>query len=617
VVRNRLETRMELEDYGLIPSKSLGNERSPQGLAGRRCRTHSGCRPDIRESVERIRQLAAELVRAPVLVGRVIPELALARSRGDSLASILRRSARTRPGALALVTADETLTRRELVARIDARAAWLRARGTLEGERVTIVGHPSAEYVCWLLACSSVGATAVLTSDALSASYLGRLLELVPAKLVVASHAGAACLASGPGVIDYESDAFQRELRSFGDPTAIPELPAAGRDLACIFSSGTTGPARPSFISEERAVFVATIFARLVHQLGRADRLYCCLPLHHASGLLLGLGVCLVAGVPIILRERFSARGFFDDVRRYRATVALYIGELGRALLAQPPQALDREHSLRLLVGNGMGRATWEGLLTRFAIPDIAEFYAATEFPGAIVNLTGKLGSVGHVPLERLRGYRLVRLDATDGVVRGAGGFAEEPAPSEPGELVMKLSGRSSKAAVAESRILHDLFRSGDAYVRSGDLFRRDRDGYYWFVDRLGDAYRFNGELVSTHDVEELCERHGAPGVSIVGVRVPGIEGKVGLAAVVRGSLELSTFESAIEALPGFARPRFVRLIPALELGESFKIRKQRYADEGVDPSRVADPLYFVADGRCEPLTAETWGRIAGGSLRL
>ena len=105
--------------------------------------------------------------------------------------------------------------------------------------------------------------------------------------------------------------------------------------------------------------------------------------------------------------------------------------------------------------------------------------------------------------------------------------------------------------------------------------------------------------------------------MSIVGVRVPGIEGKVGLAAVVRGSLELSTFEAAIEALPGFARPRFVRLIPALELGESFKIRKQRYADEGVDPSRVADPLFFVAGGRCEPLTAETWGRIAGGSLRL
>jgi fatty-acyl-CoA synthase len=482
---------------------------------------------------------------------------------------------------------------------------------------VAIVGRPSAEYVCWLLACSSVGATAVLTSDALSASYLGRLLELVPSQRIVASHDGAARFGSDVRVTDYESDALRRELRSFADHAPSPEIRAAGRDFACIFSSGTTGPARPSFISEERALFVATIFARLVHRLGRADRLYCCLPLHHASGLLLGLGVCLVAGAPIILRERFSARGFFDDVREHHATVALYIGELGRALLAQAPHALDRRHSLRLLVGNGMGRGTWERLRERFAIPEIAEFYAATEFPGAIVNLTGKVGSVGHVPLERLRGYRLVRLDETDAVIRGSSGFAEEPSPSEPGELVMKVPGPASGAAVGASRIVRDLFRKGDAYVRSGDLFRRDRDGYYWFVDRLGDAYRFNGELVSTHDVEELCERHGAPGVSIVGVRVPGIEGKVGLAAWVRGSLELSSFESALAALPGFARPRFVRLIPALELGESLKIRKQRYADEGADPSRVADPLYLVTDGRCEPLTPERWARIADGSLRL
>jgi len=457
----------------------------------------------------------------------------------------------------------------------------------------------------------------VLASDALSVSYLGRLLELVPSKLVVTSHDGAEHMGSDPRVIDYDGEALKRELQSFAGGEPSPALRADGRSFACIFSSGTTGPARPSFVSEERALFVATIFARLVHRLGRGDRLYCCLPLHHASGLLLGLGVCLVAGVPIVLRERFSASCFFDDVREHRATVALYIGELGRALLSQPPRAEDRTHSLRLLVGNGMGRGTWERLNERFAIPEIAEFYAATEFPGAIVNLTGKVGSVGHVPLERTRGYRLVQLDEAGAVVRSASGFAREPPPSEPGELVMKVPGPSSQAANAESRILRDLFRSGDAYVRSGDLFRRDRDGYYWFVDRLGDAYRFNGELVSTHDVEELCERHGAPGVSIVGVRVPGIEGKVGLAVWVRGSLELARFERALEALPGFARPVFVRLIPALQLGESFKIQKQRYADEGADPSRVDDPLFVSKDGRWEPLTSETWARIVDGSLRL
>jgi fatty-acyl-CoA synthase len=439
---------------------------------------------------------------------------------------------------------------------------------------------------------------------------LKRAAELTAPKLVLGPAAVRDRLAPGSVVHEYDAPAFAAELAVL-EPAAEPAMAAGERNFACIFTSGTTGPSKLHRISEARALFVATVFARLVHRLRARDRLYCCLPLHHASGLLLGLGACLVAGVPLVLRERFSASAFFEDVRRHQATVALYIGELGRALSALPSAPNEREHSLRLLVGNGLSPAAWAELRTRFGIAEIAEFYAATEFPGSIVNLTGKLGSVGHVPLERWRGYRLIRVDEQGSIVRDGRGFASVPASGDVGELVLRVAARD----VAGPRLGRDLFRAGDAYVRSGDLFRRDRTGYYWFVDRLGDSFRFKGELVATRDVEDTLEAHGVRGVSIVGVRVPGIDGKACLA--VAAELDRDAFIAALPALPSFARPRFLRLTAALELGPSFKLLKRRFADEGADPERVGEPLYFVGSSSLEPLTPALWQRIVSGSLRL
>jgi fatty-acyl-CoA synthase len=175
---------------------------------------------------------------------------------------------------------------------------------------------------------------------------------------------------------------------------------------------------------------------------------------------------------------------------------------------------------------------------------------------------------------------------------------------------------RVRASAARGPRLARDLFRSGDAYVRSGDLFRRDRSGYYWFVDRLGDTFRFKGELVATRDVEDALERGGVRGVSIVGVRVPGVDGKVGLAVAAR-ELDRSAFLAALPAVPHFARPRFLRLASRIELGPTFKLQKRRFAEQGVDPDQVSDTLYLVGRAALEPLTPELWQRIVSGSQRL
>lgn len=564
--------------------------------------------------LEAIRQLTAELVRAPALFGDVLPALWRVSRRGDSLASWLRTHATQCPTHPALITESEELGYAELFERVTRRAGWLRDAGVSAGDTVLVVGRPTAEYVCLLLACSFAGATAALASSDLSPAFLERARALSSPKLVLATEPATSLL--GGAAIAYDTADFARAVLAAA-PSAAREPPAGERNFAVIFTSGTTGPSKPCRITEKYALFASTVFARLVHRLRPGDRLYCCLPLHHASGLLLGLGACLVAGVPLVLRERFSARAFFDDVRRFDATVALYIGELGRALLAVPPSPRDREHPLRLLVGNGMSRVVWAGLKARFGIPEIAEFYAASEFPGSIVNLTGKLGSVGHVPFERWRGYRLARVDEDGVLTRDERGYASEPSENQPGELLLRMRGSVDGEAESSGRIARDVFRRGDVYLRSGDLLRRDTDGYFWFVDRLGDAYRFKGELVSTRDVEDRLEAEGVRGVSIVGVSIPGLEGKAGLAVAKHGDFELGPFERALASLPDFAKPRFLRLVPELRLGPSFKTQKREFARDGVDPARVHEPLFVLRDGAFEPLDSMRWQALVSGALRL
>lgn len=575
----------------------------------------------------------ASVRKLPALLGRVVPELTLSRLReSESLVHVIRAQAARRPKAPALLLADTRLDYAELLRALEQRASYLEGEGVRKGSVVALVGENSIEYVLLLFACARLGAPVALVGPELDGELLERALSRAGSAFVLAEAAiSSRVRRSTPRpVLSYGDDSFRRLVERAPKAPSVA-LPSGGdADFAYVYTSGTTGSSKPCRVSHRRALSAATIFSRLVHGLRADDVLYCALPLCHASALLLGLGATLVGGGALALRERFSASALLSDLRQHRATLLLYVGELGRAWLAQPESAHDREHHLRLAIGNGMSPEVWSRLQARFAIPKIVEFYAATEFPGAVVNLTGEVGSIGHLPLARFRGYRLARVDPDTGeLVRTAQGRAIACGVDEPGELLYRLKPAADRPTgnylgylgerPGGERIARDVFRPGDVYCRSGDLLRRDATGAYFFVDRLGDTFRFKGENVSTREVEGvLRDTPAVANLAVVGVALPGVEGKLGLAIVdAPAGLSLDALAERARRLPSFARPCFVRLTRELSYTRSLKLKKAQFAREGVDPERVSDELYFRQGDGYVRLGREQYRRILEGELRF
>jgi fatty-acyl-CoA synthase len=227
----------------------------------------------------------------------------------------------------------------------------------------------------------------------------------------------------------------------------------------------------------------------------------------------------------------------------------------------------------------------------------------------------------------------LLRFDLETGEpVRNAQGFCERCAVDEIGEAVGLIPSDSSARAgrfegyadaeATERKVLRDVFKRGDAWYRTGDLMRHDAGGFYYFVDRVGETYRWKGENVSTAEV--LSVLGGTPGVLegvVYGVSVPNADGRAGMAALVVGrDFDLEAFRShATRHLPVYARPVFLRLLPALETTATFKPRKQELMREGFDPARVSDRLYLDDSraGAYVPLDPALYEDIIDGRVRL
>jgi fatty-acyl-CoA synthase len=560
-----------------------------------------------------------------------------------TLAVLVEEMAAERGDAPALIGDDESLSYRALADRAGQYAGWARAQGLAKGDVVALAMPNRPELVAAWLGLTRVGVVAALLNTHLAGAALAHCIAAAGAKLVIAdeelrpvAEAAAGLLQRPVNVLPLPSRCVEPIVAPLADP--IPAIEAGGVSIhdpaLLIFTSGTTGLPKAAYVSHYRVMAWARWFAALM-EVVPADRLYNCLPMYHSVGGVAAVGAMLAGGGSVVIARRFSASRFWDDVVSHDCTLFQYIGELARYLVNTSPSDSERRHKLRLCCGNGLAKDVWEKFQARFAIPRILEFYAATEGNFSLYNVEGKAGSIGRIPayLAPRMAVEIIQVDAVTGLpVRDGAGRCVKCAADEAGEAIARISASRANpagrfegytsAADTQRKVLADCFEPGDTWLRSGDLMRRDKAGFFYFLDRLGDTFRWKGENVATTEVAQVIS--GCAGVreaNVYGVAVPGHEGRAGMMAlVVDEGFDLSRLHAHVaERLPAYARPLFLRVSQGLTATATFKQVKGELAREGFDPEIVSDPLYFddVARGEYVALDATLHAGIVSGAVRV
>ena len=565
------------------------------------------------------------------------------------LSSVIEESAETYGDAPALVSNRDCMTYRAVAERSNQCTRWALQHRLGKGDTVCLFMPNRPEYMSIWLGITRTGCTVALVNTNLVGASLAHSINTVAAKhIIVAAELIDRLMSALPDFVhgprvwihgDSNSsfDRFDLELERHSAErlSAAERRPVTIKDRALyIYTSGTTGLSKAANVSHGRLMQWSHWFAGMMDARS-SDRLYNCLPMYHSVGGIVATGAVLVAGGSVVIRENFSASEFWKEVVGWNCTLFQYIGELCRYLLSTAQNPLETQHQIRMCCGNGLRPDIWGSFKKRFRIPRILEFYAATEGNVSLFNVEGKPGAVGRIPsyLEHRFPATLVRFDVErEEPIRNEQGFCIRTIPNETGEAIGRISDDVSNPGnwfegytngeESEKKILRNVFESGDAWFRTGDLMRRDEFGYFYFVDRIGDTFRWKGENVSTTEVSEaICAYAGIKHANIYGVRLPGANGRAGMAMIVfDGELDLAQFRTHLyNRLPEYAHPLFLRIRGELPVTATFKYTKNELVREGYDPAVVSDTIYFNdrQRGAFVPLDRDVFYRLKTGQVRL
>jgi fatty-acyl-CoA synthase len=534
----------------------------------------------------------------------------------------------------------------EFEARANQFAHWGQSVGLKAGDTVALFMENRPDYIAFWAGMAKVAVRTALINYNLSGAGLAHCVKIVDCKAIVMNPELAPQFASARGQVETPLGAFVLggpadglvQIDGVVDRAAKTRLDRSGRagvkggDVALyIYTSGTTGLPKAAKISGVRARGLMRVFKDAT-QASQDERILQTLPLYHATGGMCGVGTALNAGACIVLQRKFSASQFWQEAIDSHATMLVYIGELGRYLMNQPPSALERSHKITRGFGNGLRADVWAEFVARTGIKRLVEFYGSTEGNVNFFNLDGKIGAVGRVP-RLLRGRlpaRILRFDVeTEQPVRGPDGLCIEAGVDEIGEAVGPITKETRQRfdgyndeKQSQKKILTDVFARGDRWFRTGDLMKMDADQYIYFVDRVGDTFRWKGENVSTSEVEiAISSMPGVKHAIVYGVAVPGQDGRAGMAAITpKEGVDLAALYAHLNSnLPAYARPAFVRLQDEVETTGTLKYRKVDLVREGFDPMNTSD-LLFVADVASKsylPITADVLRDVLSGKLRL
>ncbi|KAG0260588.1 hypothetical protein BG011_001806 [Mortierella polycephala] len=555
------------------------------------------------------------------------------------------------PNREALVFEGKSYTFQEIQRESNRFGNWLLSKGIKRGDIVSLFMQNKPEFLfCWL-GLNKIGATGAFINHNLAGKPLTHSLRTATSSVLIMD---AEIPTAIEGVLDEIID-MGYTLYSYGGPQQYPfatpidlsqvsdvALPKSLRrkttanDIAMlIYTSGTTGLPKAGRFSHSRANLAGLFWSSFYH-FNEKDRLYIALPLYHSAGAVVGMCVAWITGATVVLARKFSTTSFWDDCRANRVTVIQYIGEICRYLLNAPPSPLDKVHSIRIAHGNGMRPDVWNKFRDRFGIPLIGEWYASTEGTGILTNYntgpngTGAIGYRGSLARTLDKGLKVAKFDIqTEELIRDKNGRCIECAADEPGELLTIIDssdptrafqGYHKNASANSKKIAADAFKVGDQYFRTGDILRRDADGYFYFGDRVGDTFRWKSENVSTAEVSEvLSEYPDCIEVNIYGVEIPGHDGRAGMAAIVsKETMDWDLFAKyALKNLPKYSVPIFIRKVPHMEITGTFKQRKVELVNEGMDPAKIKDDMLWLDGHSYKPFSSAEHVRVISGKARL
>ncbi len=548
---------------------------------------------------------------------------------------------------IAFIEDDRQWTYDEFESYANKVAGWAQAQGLKSGDTVAVFVRNRLEYVALWFGLSKIAVVPALLNFQLSGSALAHCVNISEAAHMILDHemADQWAAAKSDVTVDLKVWAAFGELPEFESFDAaltdiVPNRPSkdlrkglkAGGMAMKMFTSGTTGLPKAAKVTHVRAQNYMRGMGAGARS-GPNDRMMMVLPMYHATGGLVGVGCVITYGGAVIVQPKFSATKFWDEAVRHGATQFTYVGELCRFLLSTPAHPLEQEHKIRWALGNGLRPEVWEGFVSRFNIPHIIEFYGATEGNVSLINLDGPIGAVGRVPeyLKFKFNIDIVRFDVdTEENPRGADGFCIRADHDEIGEMIgeirnddarFRFDGYENEAAT-KKKILRNVFKKGDAWFRTGDLMKRDKLGYFYFMDRVGDTYRWKAENVATGEVAAVMSKYeGITQANVYGVEVPGYDGRAGMASLVsEGDIDLDKLMAIVTAeLPFYARPVFLRISKESDTTSTFKFKKTNLVKAGYDPANVSDPLFYADNelGKYLPIDPETFAKINIGAIRL
>ncbi len=356
-----------------------------------------------------------------------------------------------------------------------------------------------------------------------------------------------------------------------GQGAWTPPEPIGFTELTAItFTSGTTGPSKGVMITHGQAISSALTFSEITG-LGPADTIYTPLPMFHGMSTRMGMLPALLTGCRIVSGKRFSGTRFWSEAIEAEATVAQIIFSIPAVLMAQPPGPQDRGHRVTRM----FNAHYTEGFQERFGA-ELVEAFGISEVGLFIASPPGqqRAGSAGRA----LPDWDVDLVDA-DGVSVPEGQAGEIVCrPRLPGVIMRGYLNQPDRTVEA----------TRDLWYHTGDIGRRDDDGYYWFLDRAKERIRRRGENISSLEIEN-CVRGNPTIADVAALAHPAREGEDDIRLLVvpqpGGAVSAPDLHGWLQSrLPRFMLPRYIEVVPSLPYTATNKIEKSRLMSAGLGP---------------------------------